>query len=64
MKVPDALSGAGRLSVFGVRLRYGTSPETHLDRDQVLKWAAEAVVWARAHLEGAQPPVILRRSPK
>jgi HEPN domain-containing protein len=64
IKVPDALSGAGRLSVFGVRLRYGTSPETHLDRDQALKWAAEAVVWARAQLESAQPPVVLRRSPK
>jgi HEPN domain-containing protein len=57
IEVPDALSGASRLSVFGVRLRYGTSPETHLDRDQALKWAAEAVVWARAQLEGVQPPV-------
>jgi HEPN domain-containing protein len=57
IRVPDALSGASRLSVFGVRLRYGTSPETRLDRDQALKWAAEAVMWARAQLEGVQPPV-------
>jgi HEPN domain-containing protein len=57
IKVPDTLSGSSRLSVFGVGLRYGTSPETHLDRDQALKWAAEAVVWARAQLEAVQPPV-------
>jgi HEPN domain-containing protein len=56
IKVPDTLSGASRLSVFGVRLRYGTTPETHLDRGQALKWAGAAVAWARAQLEAVQPP--------
>ena len=47
IEVPDTLFGAGRLSVFGVRLRYRTSPETHLDRDQALRWAAAAIAWAQ-----------------
>ncbi len=55
IEVPDTLSGASRLSAFGVRLRYGTSPETHLDRDQALKWAAAAIAWARGIIEESAP---------
>lgn len=55
IEVPDTLSGASRLSVFGVRLRYGTSPEAHLDRDQALKWAAAAIAWARTLIEQTDP---------
>ena len=51
IEVPDDLSEVGRLSVFGVRLRYGTSPTTRLDRDQALAWAAFAVKWARGVIE-------------
>jgi HEPN domain-containing protein len=46
IEVPDTLSGAGRLSVFGVRLRYGAGPEIHLARDEALRWAAAAIAWA------------------
>jgi HEPN domain-containing protein len=51
VEVPEDLSGVGRLSVFGVRLRYGTSAATRLDRDQALRWAASAVEWARQQIE-------------
>jgi HEPN domain-containing protein len=51
IEVPDDLSGVGRLSVFGVTLRYGTNSETHLDRNQALRWAASAVEWARQQIE-------------
>lgn len=51
--VPEDLSGVGRLSVFGVRFRYGTSPTTRLDRDQALRWAACAVEWTRQQIEPA-----------
>lgn len=51
VEVPEDLSGAGRLSVFAVRLRYGATPSTDLDRDQALRWAAAAVKWARSIVE-------------
>jgi HEPN domain-containing protein len=51
IEVPDDLSGVGRLSLFGVTLRYGTSSETRLDRDQALRWAAAAVDWARQQIK-------------
>jgi HEPN domain-containing protein len=56
IEVPDDLSGVGRLSLFGVMLRYGTSSETRLDRDQALRWAAAAVNWARQQIEMKEPP--------
>ena len=51
IEIPDDLSGIGRLSVFGVRLRYDASPAARLDRDQALKWAAAAIAWARTLIE-------------
>ena len=51
--VTEDLSGVGRLSVFGVGLRYGTSPVTYLDRDKALAWAASAIEWARRQIEPA-----------
>jgi hypothetical protein len=51
IKMPEDLSGVGRLSVFAVRLRYDASPAARLDRDQALKWAASAVAWARDIVE-------------
>jgi HEPN domain len=49
--VPDDLLGVDRLSPFAVRLRYGVVPATDLDRDQALRWAAFAVLWAQQHIE-------------
>lgn len=51
IEVPDDLSGVGRLSVFGVRLRYDASPVPRLDRDQALKWAAAAIAWAQSVID-------------
>ncbi len=47
IEVPDDLSGVGRMSVFGVTLRYDASPTAQLDRDQALTWAATAITWAK-----------------
>lgn len=47
LKVPDALEDADQLSPYGVRMRYGASHDTRLDRDQALGWSAAAVEWAR-----------------
>jgi HEPN domain-containing protein len=57
--VPEELSGVDRLSPFGVRLRYGASSPTGLDRDQALLWAACAVKWAQSLVE----PTDERESP-
>jgi HEPN domain-containing protein len=51
IEVPDDLSEVGRLSVFGVTLRYDASPAARLDREQALAWAAVAVAWARTIVE-------------
>lgn len=51
IEVPDDLSGVGRLSVFGVRLRYDASSVPRLDRDQALKWAAAAIAWAQSVID-------------
>ncbi len=51
IEVPEDLSGVGRLSVFGVALRYGSRVMVELDRDQALRWAAAAVEWARQQIE-------------
>jgi HEPN domain-containing protein len=55
IEVPDVLSGVGRLSVFGVRLRYDASPTARLNRDQALKWAAAAISWAQSIAEEPEP---------
>jgi hypothetical protein len=58
IEVPQDLAGVGRLSVFGVRLRYGARATTSLDRAQALSWAASAVQWAQQQVgvqESAQP---------
>jgi HEPN domain-containing protein len=51
LEVPDALEDADQLSPYGVRMRYGASHETRLDRDQALGWSAAAVEWARGIVE-------------
>jgi HEPN domain-containing protein len=51
IEVSEDLSGVGRLSVFGVALRYGSRVTVDLDRDQALRWAATAVEWARQQIE-------------
>jgi HEPN domain-containing protein len=51
LDVPDALDDADQLSPFGVRMRYGASHDTRLDRDQALGWSAAAVEWARGIVE-------------
>ena len=55
IEMPDDLSGVGRLSVFGVRLRYDASPAARLDRDKALAWAAAAVAWARGIVPQPDP---------
>lgn len=49
--IPESLSEVGQLSVFAVRLRYDASPAARLDRDRALRWACEAVAWARTRIE-------------
>jgi HEPN domain-containing protein len=49
--VPVAVEDADQLSPYGVRMRYGASHETRLDRDQALGWSAAAVEWARGVVE-------------
>jgi hypothetical protein len=51
LDVPDALEDADQLSPYGVRMRYGASHETRLDRDRALGWSAAAVEWAREIVE-------------
>ncbi len=51
LEVPDALEDADQLSPYGVRMRYGASHDTRLDRDQALGWSAAAVEWARGIVE-------------
>lgn len=51
IEVPDALEDADQLSPYGVRMRYGTSHRTRLDRDQALGWSAAAVEWAGGVVE-------------
>ena len=55
IEVPQDLAGVGRLSVFGVQLRYGASAKTSLDRDKALLWAASAVRWAQQQTEVQEP---------
>lgn len=51
LEVPDALEDADQLSPYGVRMRYGASHDTRLNRDQALGWSAAAVEWARGIVE-------------
>jgi HEPN domain-containing protein len=51
LEIPDALEDADQLSPYGVRMRYGASHDTRLDRDQALGWSAAAVEWAREIVE-------------
>jgi hypothetical protein len=51
LEIPDALEDADQLSPYGVRMRYGASHDTRLDRDQALGWSAAAVEWARGIVE-------------
>ncbi|MGH2903163.1 MAG: HEPN domain-containing protein [Solirubrobacteraceae bacterium] len=51
IEVPETLKGCGELSIFAVRLRYGSEAPAPLDRDQALAWAAVAVAWARTTIE-------------
>jgi len=51
LEIPDALEDADQLSPYGVRMRYGASHDTRLDRDQALEWSAAALEWARGIVE-------------
>jgi HEPN domain-containing protein len=51
LEIPDALEDADQLSPYGVRMRYGASHDTRLDRDQALGWSTAAVEWAREIVE-------------
>jgi HEPN domain-containing protein len=51
VQVPDELEDADGLSPYGVRMRYGASHETRLDRKQALGWSAAAVAWAQSVVE-------------
>jgi HEPN domain-containing protein len=56
IEVPSTLNAAKTLTPFAVAERYGSDPPLNLDGDQALKWAAEAVAWARTFIEEADPP--------
>lgn len=50
--VPEELLDADYLSPFSLGALYGGPTPTHVDRDQALKWAASAVAWAGAVIDG------------
>jgi HEPN domain-containing protein len=55
IELPATLNDVERLTPFARDERYGSETPLGLDRDQALKWAAEAVVWARGIIEQPQP---------
>jgi HEPN domain-containing protein len=54
--LPPTLNGVERLTPFASDERYGSETPLSLDRDQALKWAAAAIVWARGIVEPPDPP--------
>lgn len=51
--VPAQLADIDQLSPYGVQLRYGASRPSGLDRDQALRWAADAIAWAHSVLDSS-----------
>jgi HEPN domain-containing protein len=47
IELPSALDEVEDLTPFARDERYGSEIPTGLDRDQALKWAAEAIAWAQ-----------------
>lgn len=53
--VPPQLDDIDQLSPYGVQLRYGASRRGGLDRDQALRWAADAIAWAQTVIDSSRP---------
>ena len=47
IELPTTLDGIEALTPFAFGERYGSEVPLGLDRDQALKWATEAIAWAR-----------------
>ncbi|MHB1469618.1 MAG: HEPN domain-containing protein [Solirubrobacteraceae bacterium] len=52
--VPAHLASIDQLTPYGVQLRYGASLPKGLDRDQALRWAADAIAWARSVIDSSR----------
>jgi HEPN domain-containing protein len=55
IEVPAQLADIDQLSPYGVQLRYGATRPGELDRDQALRWAADAIAWAQNVIEPPCP---------
>jgi HEPN domain-containing protein len=55
IELPTTLDGIEALTPFARDERYGSETPLGLDRDQALKWAAEAIAWARGIVEQPDP---------
>jgi HEPN domain-containing protein len=51
--VPPQLDDIDQLTPYGVQLRYGASRPSGLDRDQALRWAADAITWAQSVIDSS-----------
>ncbi|HZL49231.1 MAG TPA: HEPN domain-containing protein [Solirubrobacteraceae bacterium] len=51
IELPPTLDGIEELTPFARDERYGSETSLGLDREQALKWAAEAIAWARTVVE-------------
>lgn len=51
IELPSTLDSVEDLTPFAAAERYGSETPLSLDRDQALKWAAEAIAWARSIVE-------------
>jgi len=56
IEVPTTLDGIKALTPFARDERYGAETPLGLDRDQALKWATEAIAWARGIVEQPDTP--------
>ena len=54
IELPTTLDGIKALTPFARDERYGADTPTGLDREQALKWTAEAIAWARGIVEQAE----------
>ncbi len=53
--VPAELAEIDQLTPYGVQLRYGANLPSELDRDQALRWAADAIAWAQSVIDPPPP---------
>jgi HEPN domain-containing protein len=58
LDVPATLEGVEHLAPYGVRMRYGASHASSLDRDQALDWAVAAIAWAKDVIEPADEQAV------